>query len=112
MRPCDDVHADDLADGAPRGGAGVDRGLDGRHVTGDEDGAEPAADLAPTLELDVRGLEHRVGRLHQRDQTARLDHPDCCLLGHVSLLLFQLSRVCRARPTSASLRGGPRAGAG
>ena len=42
---------------------------DGRDISG--------TNLFPADERDLRGLDHRVGRLDHRDQAFRFDHPEC-----------------------------------
>ncbi len=81
----DDLHADDLANPAGRGGPGVDRRLHGRHVADDERRDQAAADLVPAGKFDVRRLEHRIGRFDQRDKPFRFDHSECFVdrsIGH------------------------------
>ena len=75
-RTRDDVDADQLADAARGGGAGVGRGLHGADVAADDRGDQAGIDLLPADEDDVRGLHHRVGRFDHADQAARFDHAE------------------------------------
>src|SRR5438105_3062675 len=57
MRPGDHLDADDLADPAGGGGPGVDRRLDRGHVARHEGRHQAAADLVPTHEVHIGGLD-------------------------------------------------------
>ncbi len=72
--PGNDLDADDFADARRRGAAGVDGGLDRRHVADHQGRDHAAADLLPADQRHVGGLEHGVAGLDQRHQTLGLDH--------------------------------------
>ena len=62
----------------PRGGrASVGRSLDGGDIASHDGRHIARADLLPTDQRDLGGLDHGVGRFDHRDQTLRLDHPEC-----------------------------------
>src|SRR5438477_8087260 len=65
MRPGDDVGGDQLADLAGCLGSGVHGRLHASHVAFDDRRDMRAADGDCLDDLDVGGLAHRVGRLHQ-----------------------------------------------
>src|SRR5438477_7782566 len=77
VRARDDVDADQLADSSRRRRPGVGRGLDRAHVAAHEDGDVARADVLLADELDVGGLDHRVGGLDRADETLGLDHSEC-----------------------------------
>src|SRR5215216_1648894 len=79
VRARDDVDADEFADTAGGGGAGVRGGLDGGDVAADDGRDEARADLLVADQRDVGGLHHRVRRLDHRHQSLRLNHPECFL---------------------------------
>src|SRR5262245_59235580 len=66
VRPRDDLHADDLADAAGGGGAGIDRCLDRGDVADHKGRHHTAADLAPVHQRHVGGLHHGIAGLNQR----------------------------------------------
>ena len=75
VRPGNDLHADDLAEPTAGGGARVGCGLHRGDVAGHKRSDQPAAHLVPADELDVRGLQHRVGGLDQDHKALGLNHP-------------------------------------
>src|SRR5262245_19136192 len=76
MRARDDVHGYQLADLVGGGSAGFDRGLDRRDVAAHHRGHEAAAGFLVAHQPDIGGLDHRVARLDQGDEAARLDQPE------------------------------------
>ncbi len=74
VRPRNDLHADDFADAAGRGGAGVDGGLDRGHVADHQGRDQAAADLLPADQRHVGGFEHGVAGFDQRHQPLGFDH--------------------------------------
>src|SRR4051812_1408443 len=78
------MDGNELADPARRRGAGVGRGLDRGHVPAHDCGHISGADLLPSDERDLRGLDHCVRRLDHRHEAFRLDHAE--RLTHVLLL--------------------------
>src|SRR5215207_6707748 len=99
VRARDDVDADELADAAGGGGAGVRGGLDRGDVAADDGRDEARADLLVADQRDVGGLHHRVRRLDHRHQPLRLNHAEC-FLGH-SVLLLSLSWIVNRRPLNS-----------
>ena len=97
-RTRNDVHADELADAARGGGAGVGRGLHRADVAAHDRGHEAGVDFLPADEHDVRGLDHRVGGFDHADEPARLDHAErvadvaFVFVSHVDVTLSQLDR--------------------
>ena len=74
MRPRNDVHRDELADAAGRGGAGVGGGLYRAHVAAHHHGDVAGADVFLADQDDVRGLDHGVGRFDRADEPLCFDH--------------------------------------
>ena len=68
------VHRDELADASGRHRARVSRGLDRGDVAANENRHEAALGVLALLDLDLRGLDHRVGGLRRADETPGLDH--------------------------------------
>src|SRR2546423_11377951 len=73
----DDVDAYQLADAARGCGSGVGRGLDRAHVAAHEYRDVARADVLLADELNVRGLDHRVGGLDRAAEPLGLDHSEC-----------------------------------
>src|SRR5260370_3155880 len=76
VRPRNDLHADDFADPAGCGGAGIDGRFHRGHVADHQGGHQTAADLLPAEQRHVRRLDHGVAGLNQRHQALRLDHAE------------------------------------
>src|SRR5438874_5778536 len=72
----DDVDADELADAAGGGGAGVGRGFHRSDIASDDRGHQAGIDFLPADEHDVGRLHHRVGGFNHPDEPARLDHAE------------------------------------
>ena len=75
-RTRNDVHADELADAAGGGGAGIGRGLHRADVAAHDRRHEARVDFLPADEHDVGRLAHRVGGFDHADEAARLDHAE------------------------------------
>src|SRR5713101_7682461 len=76
----DDVGGDDLADARRPVLPRVHGRLYHRHVSADDRSHVAAPRLLVADELHLRGLHHRVGRLHHRRERAAFDHSQC--FGH------------------------------
>src|SRR4029079_630724 len=72
----DDVNADELADAARGGGAGVGGRLHRGDIAADDRGDQPGVHLLPADEDDVGRLDHRVRRFDHADQAARFDETE------------------------------------
>jgi hypothetical protein len=82
----DDVGGDDLLSQEKTGDLWVHGRLYGRHVSADDRSDVAAPRLLVADELHLRGLHHRVGRLHHRRERAAFDHSQC--FGHLDSSLF------------------------
>jgi len=85
------VYANQLADPARSGGAGVGGGLHRADIAPDDRGHETRIHFLPADEHHIRGLQHGVGGLDHPDKAAGLDHservPDIhFLVGHGRIL--------------------------
>jgi outer membrane receptor protein involved in Fe transport len=70
------VDADQLADAASGGGAGIGGGFDRGDIAADDGGDEPGVDFLPADEHDVCGFAHGVGGLYHADQTTGFHHAE------------------------------------
>src|SRR5215468_8180576 len=93
VRPRDHVDRHDLADALGGALAGLGRRLDRGDVAAHDRGHVAAAGLLVPDELDLGGLDHRVGGLDHADKTFDLDHskrvshassPASCRCGYLS----------------------------
>lgn len=78
----DDVHGDQLAYTAGSCGARVGGGLDGAHVSTDEDGHVSGADVLLGDEHHVGRFDHGIRRFNCTDEAFRFYHSEC-VSGHV-----------------------------
>jgi hypothetical protein len=98
----DDLHADDLADGAGGLGAGVGGGLDGGDVTDHDGGDEGVADLLHGAdEGDVGRLEHGVGADDEGGEAAGFEKSD----GLLAISLFRVEGLSGLGQKSVGFAG-------
>jgi hypothetical protein len=77
MRPWNYVNTDKLADPSGSSGPGVGSRFNGSYIAADEYRHITGADVFFSYQLNIRGLNHCVGRLDSADESFGLDHSEC-----------------------------------
>jgi hypothetical protein len=103
VRARDDVNADQFADPSSRRGTGVRSRFHRADIAADKDRDVPGSDVFLTHKLHVRGLDHRIGRLHGTDKTFGLDHSEC-FQTHQIFLAFCIRNPIEVNPKRITLR--------
>src|SRR5687767_11503389 len=76
VRARNDMHRDQLADAPRRGRAGIRSGFDRRDVAAHDGRHIARANLFPTHQAHLGGLDHGIGGLNHGHQALGLDHPE------------------------------------